>query len=153
MEDKKVIGYIENGVVVDHLPPNLVWRVARILKADGQKLGRISLGDHYVSQRRGEKSFIKIEARELSSEELNLVALIAPEATISVIRNGVVVDKKQAMTPKVLQNIVFCANLNCISNDPSQKVTSKINYSDEKFSCHYCEASFGREGLKLNLHK
>ncbi|MFH1308155.1 MAG: aspartate carbamoyltransferase regulatory subunit [archaeon] len=150
--DKRIIGYIENGIVIDHLPPNVVWRVARILSADSQKLGRISLGDHYKSNRKGEKGFIKIEARELSSEELNLVALIAPEATISIIRSGQVVEKKQAVIPLVLRNIVYCANSNCITNDTSQKVNSLIRYKGGMFNCHYCSACFSGEELKLNLH-
>ncbi|MEM3405563.1 MAG: aspartate carbamoyltransferase regulatory subunit [Candidatus Pacearchaeota archaeon] len=146
---KELIGYIENGIVIDHLPPSIVWKVARILKIENQKEGRISLGDHYFSTRMGKKSFIKIEGRSLTPYEINLVALIAPDATINKIINGKVKEKTKAVIPERLENIVLCNNPNCITNDPTEQVEPIIYYKKGIFSCHYCDSKFLKSELKI----
>ena len=150
-EKEEHIGRIENGIAIDHLPPGIVWEVAKMLRVDENHIGRISLGDNYESQKLGKKSFIKIEGKSLSEDELNLVALFAPEATINFIENGAVARKQIARIPEKLEGIVYCANANCISNSPAEKVVPVVYYSREKgiFTCHYCLSPFSREEMRL----
>lgn len=148
---EKTIGFIENGVVIDHLPPKAVWKVVKILKIENQENGRVSLGDHYSSSKIGEKSFIKIEGRNLTDYELNSIALVAPEATISAIENGIVKNKRKAQIPEKLGNLITCPNANCISNDSAEKIKPLIEYKDNRFICHYCRNEFGIEDVKINL--
>lgn len=145
------IGRIENGIVIDHLPPKVVWEVARMLRVYESSNGRVSLGDNYGSQKLGRKSFIKIEGKSLSAYELNLVALFAPEATISFIENGAVARKQVAAIPPQLEGIIKCANLGCVSNSPVEKVVPRIYYSREKnlFTCHYCCYPFKRDEMRI----
>lgn len=146
---EKAVGFIENGVVVDHLPLGSVWKIAKILNAEEKNLGRVSLGDNYSSNKVGKKGFIKIEGKNLKEQEINLVALVAPEATLSFIENGQVKLKKKATIPSTISEILYCSNLNCITNDPKEKIKSKIYYSNEEFKCHYCGTVFGKNEIKI----
>jgi aspartate carbamoyltransferase regulatory subunit len=147
----KSVGYIENGVVIDHLPRGIVWRVAEILGVDKLVQGRVSLGDGYTSHRLGgEKSFIKIERVTLSDYQLNLIALIAGNATVSIIEAGEVKEKRPILIPSRLEGIIVCPNSGCISNDDSEPVSSLISYGPNSgFCCDYCETRFGRDQLRL----
>lgn len=149
MNEERIIKYIENGIVIDHLPPRIVWLVARILKVDQEQTGKTSLGDNYESKKLGRKGILKIEGRQLSEYEMNLVALIAPDATISIIKAGGVESKKKATVPDILKDIVICVNPNCITNDSSEKVAPLIYHKEGEFKCHYCENSFLRGELKI----
>ncbi len=149
MSDQQKIGYIENGIVIDHLPAASVWKIVKILRVDEISLGRVSLGDNYSSTKLGKKSFIKIEGRNILDREINLVALVAPEATISVIENGKVISKRTALIPPLIEGILLCANVNCISNDEKEKIHSKIYYSNGEFKCHFCGSCFGKKEIRI----
>jgi aspartate carbamoyltransferase regulatory subunit len=155
MDSERKIGHIQNGVVIDHIPQGDVWKVAKILRVDEHREGRVSLGDGYESGKsKGLKGVLKIEGRNLSEFELNLVALIAPNATISVVREGVVYpeDKRKAKIPSELKGVVFCPNSDCVTNVSKEKISPMVHYDESSslFKCHYCEEIFSREKLILS---
>ena len=92
------------------------------------------------SKRMGKKDIVKIEGRELKAEEVDKIALIAPNATINIIRDYKVVDKKRVQLPKVIKNIVRCANPACISNsnEPVQPTFYVESQEPLYLKCHYC---------------
>ena len=150
MTPDQIIRYIENGLVIDHLPSGVAWKVAKILNLDNNRDGRVSLGDNHTSKKNeGRKSFLKIEGGSLSSYELNLIALVAPNATLNIIRGGIVQEKKNLLLPEVLKGIIPCPNYNCISNQAREKLLSIIYYKEHKFTCHYCRQNFLREDVSI----
>ncbi len=150
MIDKRLIRAIENGIVIDHLPAGVAWKVAEILDLIEKREGKISLGDNHRSDKiTGLKSFIKIEGRVLSQYEMDLIALVAPNATINIIRDGEVFEKKNANLPEVLRGVVKCPNFNCISNKESEGIRTKIYCKDSIFTCHYCRQAFSRRDFKI----
>ncbi|HDO41859.1 MAG TPA: aspartate carbamoyltransferase regulatory subunit, partial [Candidatus Bathyarchaeota archaeon] len=80
------------------------------------------------------------EGRELKAEEVDKIALIAPNATINIIRDYKVVEKKRVQLPKVIKNIVRCANPACISNsnEPIQPIFYVESQEPLYLKCHYC---------------
>jgi aspartate carbamoyltransferase regulatory subunit len=64
----------------------------------------------------GRKDIVKIENRELRTEEVDRIALIAPQAKINIIRDYRVVEKKGVEIPKILRGVVRCPNPGCITN-------------------------------------
>jgi aspartate carbamoyltransferase regulatory subunit len=85
------------------------------------------------------KDIVKIEDRELNSDEVDKIALIAPNATINIIRNYEVVQKSSVELHDKIENIVKCPNLNCISNT-NEPVTSKFAVIHPlTLRCLYCE--------------
>lgn len=149
-KEDRIIGYIENGIAIDHIPLGKVWKIAEILGVDKERVGRVSLGAGYASGKIGRKGVLKIEGASLSGYELNLIALIAKDASVSIIVDGKVEKKVKAEIPKVLKGVVLCPNLNCISNDSRERVGSFIDYNSKKrFCCHYCEREFKEDELKF----
>lgn len=149
MEENRLIGKIENGVVIDHIPSGMVWEVVSILKLDFGKV-KISLADKCESNRLlNGKGIIKIEDFYPSVRDLNLISVVAPYATVSTIQDGRVSNKRRVELPKILKGIVFCSNLNCISNQENEKVKSIVYLKNDKFVCHYCRRVFGNGELRV----
>lgn len=151
MPSERLVGGIKEGIVVDHIPRGVVWRVANILRVYGLN-GRISLADGCESTKMPEgKGVLKIEGRYPSDNELNLIGVVAPSASVSVIRDSKVVSKRKVEVPSILEGLVKCPNGNCISNDTNEGVASKIHYDREQdaFSCHYCRYYFTRGEINL----
>jgi len=154
------IRYINNGIVIDHLPvgrklPEIIkiLGLAELVERDTKV--RYSTGNGFESKRAslGRKSFLKVQGRMLDEYELNLVALIAPDATVNFIKDGKVVEKKKVFIPNQLDDIVCCVNPGCITNHANEKVRYNIAYDAGSgiFTCHYCDTSFGLKDVKLNL--
>ena len=91
-------------------------------------------------------SILKVEGKFLTPEQLNLVALVAENATVNIISGGKVKNKIEVKVPELLEGIVLCPNSGCITNDPHEKLDPKVHY-DEAFKCHYCSREFGRDEL------
>jgi aspartate carbamoyltransferase regulatory subunit len=86
----------------------------------------------------GRKDIVKIENRELRKEEVDRIALIAPHATISIIRNFDVYEKKGVEIPNYLIGVVRCPNPGCISNT-NEPVPSRFEVLPKGLHCLYCE--------------
>jgi aspartate carbamoyltransferase regulatory subunit len=153
MRNSKIIGYIEKGIVIDHIPKGKVWTIAtKILGIDKLEEGEVSAGDNYRSEKLPDKKgILKIEGITLSIEQLNYIALLSEVITVNFIENGKVKEKINLRIPSQLEGIVVCANAGCISRDSYQEVTSKIFYDQETefFKCHYCNHSFKKDDVRL----
>ncbi|MBD3253034.1 aspartate carbamoyltransferase regulatory subunit [Candidatus Pacearchaeota archaeon] len=155
MNEKRIIGYIERGVSIDHIPEGKVWLVADILgigeRTTTETRGRVSLADGCESRRIGRKGVLKVEGMYLEPHQLNLVALVAGGATVNIISDWEPKRKIELEIPRMLEGIVLCPNGTCISNNPEQKVISRVYYDSgtDVFSCHYCRREFGRDELRF----
>ena len=106
---------IRNGTVIDHIPSGQAPTVLKVLGIGGGSEDVVSMVMNVVG---GEtkKDIVKIEGRELAAEELAQIALIAPDATINIIRDYEVVEKHGVNLPERVVGVVRCPNPNCISN-------------------------------------
>jgi aspartate carbamoyltransferase regulatory subunit len=132
---------IRNGSVIDHITAGNALNVLKILAITGTTQAIVSVAMNVPSKRQplGRKDIVKIEDRELNPAEVDKIALIAPQATINIIRDYEVVQKKSVILPRVITNIVRCPNLNCISNS-SEPVFSKFTVLESHaLRCAYCE--------------
>ena len=89
-KDKKQelkIEAIENGTVIDHITANKSLHILKILGLPDNETQNITIAMNVSSSEIGRKDILKIENRELNHEELNQIALIAPKATVNIIRN------------------------------------------------------------------
>jgi aspartate carbamoyltransferase regulatory subunit len=130
---------IENGTVIDHIPSNTVFQVIKILNLS-EFDNQIFLGTNLDSQKYGKKGIIKVSNRFFKSDEINKIALVAPTATLIVIKNFSVVEKKKVEIPDGIEKIVKCFNPNCITNN--EPILTKFTVIDKeklKLKCHYCE--------------
>ena len=68
------------------------FKVAEILRLD-QESDVVLVGMNLYSGRAGSKGIIKVESRMLTPQEVNKIALIAPYATLNIIKDYEVVRK------------------------------------------------------------
>ena len=144
-----LIRKIENGTVIDHITAGYALDVLRILGIRGREGNVISIAMNVPSRKLGRKDIVKIEDRELRPEEVDRIALIAPQATINIIRDFAVAEKKRVTLPEVIVGIVKCANPTCISNS-NEPVTPQLNVVQRSpllLRCHYCGTLMEKEDV------
>ena len=131
---------IKDGTVIDHITPGNALKVLKILGIEGKEGSIISIAMNVVGKR-GKKDIVKIENRELKAKEVDKIALIAPNATINIIRNYEVVEKHRVVIPEEIIGIVKCPNPNCISNsnEPIESKFVVISRNPLRIKCYYCE--------------
>ena len=141
MGEMRRVTAICNGTVVDHIPAGRVLQVRRMLRLDIGRSNPISMVMNVPSAKLGRKDVLKIEDRELSQEELDRPALIAPAASISIIRNYSVAEKMQADLGEELVNIARCSFWNCITQNSHEPLPHKLrvaNVDPLEIRCSYC---------------
>ena len=141
MSDKELrVSKIKDGTVIDHINVGYALDVVKILGITGQEKRVMTIAINVPSKRFGVKDIVKIEGRALSPREVNRIALVAPHASINIIRNYSVVEKLEVKLPKVIEGIVKCANPTCISNSDEPVVTKFYVKNEEQLmlKCHYC---------------
>jgi len=131
---------IRHGTVIDHITAGQALNVLKILGISGTTTAVVSVAMNVPSKVMGSKDIVKIEDRELEQEEVDRVSLIAPNATINIIRDFEVVEKYRVDLPDRLEGVMKCDNPNCISNT-SEPVISKftVNKKPVELRCIYCD--------------
>ena len=135
-----VVSALENGTVLDHIPAENVYKALDILDLKGIE-SQITIGINLASKIYGKKGIIKIADKFFEDDELNKLALIAPKATVNVIRDFKVVDKKKLEMPKEVIGIAKCRNPKCVTNhQPIQtRFTTMEKGNEIQLLCHFCE--------------
>lgn len=144
-----IVSAIENGTVIDHLPPASIFRVIRILNLD-ETNEPVYFGTNLDSKKYGKKGIIKVANHYFDKEAINKIALIAPSATIIEIENYKVIYKAQVHIPDEVVKFVKCFNPNCITN--KEKVTTHFSVIDKeelKLQCRYCEKITARRNMEF----
>jgi aspartate carbamoyltransferase regulatory subunit len=134
------VAKIKDGTVIDHITAGHAMDVARILGIAGRSNAVVTIAMNVTSKNLGKKDMVKIEGRELNPEEVDKIALLAPHATINIIRNYKVIEKKEVKLPKIIKGIIKCANPACVSNS-NEPVQPKFYVESEdplSVKCHYC---------------
>jgi aspartate carbamoyltransferase regulatory subunit len=133
-----LISPIRNGTVIDHISGGEALNVLKIIGITGATTESISVATNVKSGKVGKKDIVKIENRELRKDEVDRIALIAPKASINIIRNYEVFEKKGVETPKLLIGIVRCPNPGCITNT-NEPIQSKFEVVHNGVHCLYCD--------------
>lgn len=143
------VAKIRNGTVVDHITPGYALDVLRILGITGRGNDIVSALMNVASKKYRRKDMVKIENRELKPEEVNKIALVAPHATINIIRKHEVVSKRRVKLPSVIRGTVRCANPSCITNtgEPIEPVFYVGRKTPLRLRCHYCDRIMEREDV------
>ena len=129
---------IKNGTVIDHIAGGEALNVIKILGITGTTQESLSIATNVPSRNMGTKDIVKMNNRELSKEEVDRIALISPRATINIIRNYKVFEKKGVEIPTLIEGVVRCPNPGCISNT-HEPIRSKFNVQSKGLHCVYCD--------------
>ncbi|NLX67684.1 MAG: aspartate carbamoyltransferase regulatory subunit, partial [Bacteroidales bacterium] len=140
---------LENGTAIDHIPTDAVFKVVSLLQL--QKLNnRITIGNNLKSSKMGSKGIIKVADKFFREDELNRIALVAPNVNLNIIRNYEVVEKKKVLLPDEIVEIMKCNNPKCITNNEPMKTRFHVTDKEKvELQCHYCEIKIKKEEVVL----
>ena len=141
MSEMRRVTAIRNGKVVDHIPSGYAMQVIRILRINTDRATPVSLVMNVPSDKLGRKDVLKIEDRELDQEDLDRLALIAPAASIAIIRNHAVAEKMRVELRDNLVNIAKCSFPNCITKsnrEPLPQRMKVVSREPLEIRCYYC---------------
>ena len=143
------VSAIESGTVIDHIPAKNLFKVIQILGLDRID-SQITFGTNLESKKLGRKAIIKISGKFFEDEDINRIALVAPEAKLNIIRGYEVVEKKVVEVPDTIVGIAKCMNPKCITN--FEQVITKFRVVSKKsvaLKCHYCEKITTQENMQI----
>ena len=143
------VSAIKNGSVIDHIPQGQAINIIQLLKLADKK-NQMTVGLNLKSDRSGLKDLIKIQNRELSEADAANIAVLAPGATINIIKDYEVGKKIDVDLPDTILGVLSCPNLGCITH--TEPVKSFFHLKKAKASitllCKYCEKAFDRIEFK-----
>ena len=122
MEKHLQVSAIKDGTVIDHIPTKALFKVIKILKLE-KCSQMVTFGNNLDSKAMGAKAIIKVANRFFADEEVNKIALVAPNAKLNTIRDYEVIEKRVVETPKEIVGIVHCFNPKCITN--AENITTR----------------------------
>jgi len=148
MKNEMKVEAIKNGTVIDHITANKSLYVLKILGLPNDDIN-VTIAMNVSSRSGKRKDVVKIENRELHPSEVDQIALVAPKASINIIRNYDVVSKEKVRFMKELKNIIDCTNPNCISNttEPIESCFELLKTSPILLRCYYCERLIAAEEI------
>lgn len=144
------VSAIENGIVIDHIPPASLFKVIKLLRLDHIK-NQITFGTNLKSKRIGTKAIIKITDKYFDDHEISYISLVAPMARLSVIRNFEVAEKRQIEVPNYIEGFVKCGNPMCVTNHEVIKTRFDITTRGGELNlrCRYCEKITTQEQIEI----
>ncbi len=140
---------LKNGTVIDHIPLGKGLEIIELLNL--RRWNKIvTLGSGLTSKKYGKKDIVKIENKELQPDEVNKVAIIAPTATLNIIRNFERISKERLTVPDTIEGIITCPNPACITNhEPVKTRFYREPQKDLRVCCAYCERYFNADEITL----
>ena len=150
MEKQLKVSAIKNGTVLDHIPADQLFKVIDILGLS-RSSNQITFGTNLESKLLGKKAIIKISDKFFKDDDINRIALIAPQAKINIIHDFEVVEKKVLSIPASIEGIAKCMNPACVTNHQNilTRFTTITDSSDVKLLCRYCEKITDLKNLKI----
>ena len=144
-----LVSAIESGTVIDHIPASTLFKVIKILGLDKIR-NQITFGTNLDSKTDGKKAIIKITGIFFEDDDINRIALVAPNAKLNIIRDYKVIEKRVVEVPDTITAIAKCMNPKCITN--FEKVTTRFRVISKKpvaLKCQYCEKITDQERLEI----
>ena len=132
------IDSIKNGIVIDHIHAGGAMELYRLLNLD--KLDcTVAIIKNAPSGIMGRKDIIKIDS--MTDIDLTVIGYVDPGATINVIKDGRLFEKRKLTMPEKIVNVLRCKNPRCITSvehDLPQvfRLTSPETHT---YRCIYCE--------------
>ena len=132
------IDSINNGIVIDHITAGNGMKLYDLLGL-GELDCSVAIIKNVVSRKMGRKDIIKVDAD--IPVNLDVIGFVDPGATINIIKDGVLVDKRNIEMPERLVNVIKCKNPRCITSC-EQEIEHIFKLTDREhkvYRCIYCE--------------
>jgi len=145
---------ISDGTVIDHVAAGKSLSVLRLLGNPQNRGVTVALVMNVTSSKMGRKDILKVEGVELSDEQVQKLALIAPRATVVIIRSYKVTEKKKAVPPRVVTAILGCTSTTCVSvreKDAVQSIFSLVSSAPLSYRCKFCGRVLSEQEISAQL--
>lgn len=139
------IDSIINGIVIDHIAAGRGMMLYKLLHLDRLDCS-VAIIKNVHSNKMGKKDIIKVDAAiDLNTD---VIGYVDPNATVNVIRDGKLVEKKAIVLPEKLVNVIRCKNPRCISTTEQELPQVFVLTDREKgvYRCRYCETKAEHQG-------
>ena len=143
---------IHEGTVIDHIDEGKGLQVLSALGIDGKDGNVITIALNVPSGKFKKKDIIKVENKFLKDDDTNKLAVIAPKATVNIIKDYKLVEKRRVSLPNEIDRIFRCSNPECITNS-SEHIESIMDVVDKEglvLKCRYCGRILDVSQLKYN---
>ena len=133
------IDSILNGVVIDHIAAGSGMKLYDLLKLDDLDCS-VAIIKNVVSKKMKKKDIIKIDAD--IPVNLDIIAYVDPNATINIIKDGVLLEKRTLKVPRKLVNVLKCKNPRCITSTEQEidHIFKLVDEDEKVYRCIYCES-------------
>ena len=133
---------IRDGIVIDHITAGCGMALYRLLGLEGLDVP-VAMITNVASAKRGRKDIIKIDAD--IPVNFDVIGYVDPGATVNIIRNGELMEKKQIEMPETLVGVIACRNPRCITSceQELQQVFRLADRGKKEYRCVYCETKAG----------
>ena len=139
------IDSIINGIVIDHIAAGRGMMLYKLLHLDRLDCS-VAIIKNVHSNKMGKKDIIKVDAAiDLNTD---VIGYVDPDATVNIIRDGKLVEKKAIVLPERLVNVIRCKNPRCISSTEQElpQVFMLTDRENRVYRCRYCETKAERQG-------
>ena len=132
------IDSIKNGIVIDHIAAGKGMQLYDLLGLDKLDCS-VAIIKNVSSKKMGRKDIIKVDADVPLN--LDVIGFVDPEATVNIIRDSKLVEKKTIPMPQTVTNVIKCKNPRCITS-VEQDLPHVFQLTDKEnkvYRCLYCE--------------
>ncbi|EGP94524.1 Aspartate carbamoyltransferase regulatory chain [Nitrosarchaeum koreense MY1] len=138
--------------MLDHIDEGKGLQVLSALRIDGKDGSLITIALNVPSGKFKKKDIIKVENKFLKDDDTNKLAVIAPKATINIIKDYKLIEKRRVALPNEINRIFRCSNPDCISNSTEhiESVMDVIDKEGRVLKCRYCSRVLDVNKLKYN---
>ena len=130
---------IKNGVVIDHISAGKGMMLYKLLNLDALDCN-IAFIKNVSSKKMGKKDIIKIDADLVI--DTDIIGYVDAGATVNIIKDSKIIEKKLIGLPERLTNVIFCKNPRCITST-EQELAHEFKLTDKEnrvYRCIYCES-------------
>jgi aspartate carbamoyltransferase regulatory subunit len=145
---------IPDGSVIDHIAAGKALSVLRLLGNPQENGFTIAMVMNVSSSKMGRKDIVKVEGMEVSQEQVQRLALIAPKASVNIVRSYRVVAKRNAVPPRTLRGILSCTAPTCVSVREKESAPSIFFISGRsplRYRCKYCGRELAEKEISSQL--
>ncbi|MDC1103750.1 aspartate carbamoyltransferase regulatory subunit [Nitrosopumilus sp.] len=151
-QSELMVRRIKEGTVIDHIDEGKGIQVLDALRIDGKDGSLITIALNVPSGKSKKKDIIKVENKFLKDDDTNKIAVIAPKATINIIKNYKLIQKRRVSLPNEIDRIFRCSNPDCITNS-TEHIESVMDLIDKEtmiLKCRYCARILDVNEIKYN---
>lgn len=132
------IDSIKNGIVIDHIHAGGAMELYRLLNL-GKLDCTVAIIKNAPSELMGRKDIIKIDS--MTDIDLAVIGYVDPGATINVIKDGRLFEKRKLTLPERVVNVLRCKNPRCITSvEPDLPQIFRLTSPETRtYRCIYCE--------------